>query len=69
MIKTEPNLSNPDDFYAALIEAHEGLTDEESVALNARLILTLANQIGDLATLKEAIELAKGERNERSEDE
>lgn len=48
-----------DDFYEALIAAHEGLTDEESAALNARLILLLANQVGDVAVLREAVSAAR----------
>jgi hypothetical protein len=52
---TIPNLSAPDDFYEALIEAHRDLTTEESHAFNARLIFVLANQIGDLETLREAL--------------
>ncbi len=48
-----------DDFYQALIEAHRGLSDEESLALNARLILLLSNHIGDLAVLREALALAR----------
>lgn len=55
----EPNLSDPDGFYEALLKAHEGLSDKESVQLNARLVLVLANQIGDPATLAAAIEAAK----------
>ena len=47
-----------DDVYAALIQAHEGLSEEESAALNARLILILANQIGAPETLIEAIRFA-----------
>lgn len=48
-----------DDFYQALIEAHRGLSDDESVELNARLILLLSNHIGDLAVLREALTLAR----------
>lgn len=59
MLNTEPNIDAPDEFYEALIEAHAGLSDAQSAALNARLILLLANQVGDLATLKEAIAAAK----------
>jgi len=55
----EPNLPAADDAYAALIEAHEGLTREESDALNARLILILMNQIGDVQVIREALEAAK----------
>lgn len=58
-LDTRPNIAQPDDFYQALIEAHAGLSEQESAALNARLILLLANQVGDLATLKEAIAAAK----------
>ena len=55
----DPNLDRPDDFYAALIAAHEGLSDDESAALNARLILILANQIGAHDTLAEALKAAQ----------
>jgi hypothetical protein len=48
-----------DDFYAALMAAHEGLSFEESARLNARLVLLLANQVGDLETLRAAIEAAR----------
>ena len=58
-LNTQPNIAQPDAFYQALIEAHAGLSEQESAALNARLILLLANQVGDLATLKEAIAAAK----------
>ena len=47
-----------DDVYAALIEAHRGLSDEESNRLNARLVLILANQVGNAAVVIEAIERA-----------
>jgi hypothetical protein len=70
LLKTDPNFHEPgrrffrdfspgDDFYEALIEAHHGLTDEHSEALNARLILVLANHIGDLRVLREALQAAK----------
>lgn len=48
-----------DDFYAALMDAHEGLSFEESAKLNARLILLLANQVGNLETLKKMLEAAR----------
>jgi hypothetical protein len=56
---TEPHLEAPDDFYEALIEAHQGLGTEESHAYNARLVLVLANHIGSLAVLHEALAAAK----------
>jgi len=57
---TDPNLSAPDDFYEALIEAHRDLSPEESHALNARLVLLLANHIGALGVLKQAFDAARG---------
>jgi hypothetical protein len=60
-LRTASNLQGPDDFYQALIEAHRDLTDEQSMALNARLVLLLANHIGDLEVLREALHLARDE--------
>ena len=54
----DPNLVDPDGVYADLIEAHEGLTEAQSHALNARLILVLANHIGDRETFAQALEAA-----------
>lgn len=54
-----PNLSDPDAAYNLLVKAHEGLSDAESHAFNARLILILMNHIGDLGALKEALDLAQ----------
>lgn len=48
-----------DDFYEALIEMHRDLSDEQSALVNARLILLLANHIGDLSVLREAMRLAR----------
>jgi hypothetical protein len=53
------NIDKPDDFYADLLAAHEGLSKEESDGFNARLILVLANHIGDRAILQDALEAAK----------
>lgn len=58
-LRLEPRIEAPDDFYEALIETHRGLSDAESQALNARLILLLANHIGDLEVLREALALAR----------
>jgi hypothetical protein len=58
---TDPNLAAPDDFYAALAELHRGLDAEESAKANAKLILLLANHIGDSEVLEEAIALARPE--------
>ena len=56
---TESRFPDPDRAYRALIEAHRGLSDEESAALNSSLVLILANHIGDQAVLQVAIALAK----------
>jgi hypothetical protein len=48
-----------DDFYEALIETHRDLSDEQSALLNARLVLLLANHVGDLSVLREAMRLAR----------
>jgi len=58
-LNTSPNLQDPDGFYAELLAAHEGLTKAESDALNARLILVLANQIGDREKLRQALAAAR----------
>ncbi len=67
---TKPNFAAPgqhsrqtyapgDAFYDALIHAHEGLSDAQSEQLNARLVLLLANHVGDLDVLREALALAR----------
>ena len=56
---TNPNILHHDDVYEALIEAHEGLSPQQSMKLNARLILVLANHIGCKDILSEAIAIAK----------
>ena len=77
-LNTQPNFHSPgvrfwrdftpgDDFYEALISAHRDLSSDDSARLNARLILLLANHIGDLEVIRAAIEharsgLAAGER-------
>lgn len=58
---TAPNMANPDDFYEALIDMHRDLDDAQSQAVNARLILLLANHIGDMQVLREAMTHARTE--------
>lgn len=55
----KPNIENPDAFYELLTDAQRDISDEEANDMNARLVLILANQIGDLDDLKQAIDLAK----------
>lgn len=59
-MKTDPNIPDPDGFYDELLALHEGLSLSESTALNARLVLVLANQIGDRDILRDAFQAAKG---------
>lgn len=59
---TELRLERPDDFYEALIDAHRELSTAESHALNARLVLLLANHIGSLDVLREALQAARESR-------
>jgi len=58
MLNIEPNLSDPDAVFAALMEAHRDLSPEQSRRLDARLVLLLANHIGDAAVILAAIAVA-----------
>lgn len=58
MLDTNPNIAPADDFYQKLIELHEGKSDAESMKINAKLVLLLANHIGDERILDEAIAIA-----------
>jgi len=59
MMKTALNFQDADGFYELLLDAHQGLSREQSELLNARLILLLANQVGDAKVLKECVEAAR----------
>lgn len=76
-LKTDPNFhedgkvsfrafSAGDDFYEALINAHQDLSDEQSHELNAKLVLILANHVGDLSVLREALNLSRKSVLEKS---
>jgi hypothetical protein len=58
-LNVDLNLASPDDFYAALVELHRGLSDKQSELVNARLILLLANHVGDAEVLREAMRRAR----------
>lgn len=58
-MKTTLNQPDADAFYEQLLDAHEGLDEKQSALLNARLILLLANQVGDAKVLKECVEAAR----------
>jgi hypothetical protein len=57
-LNLNPNIPDPDGFYDSLVQAHEGLSKTQSDAYNARLILVLANHIGDRAVLADALKAA-----------
>ena len=59
MLNTESNIASPDDFYEELIDLHRDLTDEQSAMVNAKLVLLLANHIGDISVLREAMKIAR----------
>jgi hypothetical protein len=58
-LSTSSNFASPDDAFRAIVEAHRGLSDAQSADLDAALVLILANHIGDLAVLREALVLAR----------
>jgi hypothetical protein len=58
-LTTDPNMARPDDFYEALIDMHRELSPEQSQMVNAKLILLLANHIGDLDVVSEAMRIAR----------
>ncbi len=58
-LNTEPNIAAPDDFYEELLDMHRDLTEPQSALVNARLILLLANHIGDAGVLRAAMAAAR----------
>ena len=58
-LNTDPNIAVPDDFYERLIATHRGLSDAETALVNAKLILLLANHIGDPDVLAQAMAAAR----------
>ena len=63
VMRTDAHMADPDGFYEAWIAAHEGLSDEESNDLDARLVLLLANQVGDSDVLRACIAEALASRS------
>jgi hypothetical protein len=59
MLDTTLRLTDPDAFYEALIDLHRDLGNDESQLVNAKLILLLSNQIGDMDVLREAMSMAR----------
>ncbi len=62
MLNLDVNVEQPDEMYQVIIDMHEGLTDEQSGAANAKLILLLANHIGDLEVVRQAVNIARKSR-------
>lgn len=58
-LSTQSNFPDPDAAYRLVVEAHRGLSDEQSASLDTALVLILANHIGDVEVLREAVLLAK----------
>ncbi len=58
-LSTQSNFPNPDIAYRSIVEAHRGLSDAQSAALDSALVLILANHIGDITVLRDALALAK----------
>ena len=65
-LNVDANLDDADGFYAALIDAHRGLSEAQSGALNARLILLLANHIGTMSVLCDALDKARASIDEEN---
>jgi len=59
-LNLEPNIDSPDDFYEKLINMQRDLSEDEVQLMNAKLILVLANHIGDTGVLDEAMAVAIG---------
>jgi len=64
-LRTGPQIKDPDDFYARLIDLHEGLSSDESNILNCKLILLMANHIGDRELLFEVLDVAQNSRPQK----
>ena len=58
-LSTSSNFAKPDDAFRAIVEAHRGLSEEQSADFDTALVLILANHIGDIEVLREAITLAR----------
>jgi hypothetical protein len=58
-LKNDLNLARPDDVYNLIVDAHKGLSSEQSDKLNAALVLLLANHVGDEGVIREAVAAAR----------
>ena len=64
-LRTDPQILDPDDFYARLIDLHQGLSSDESNSLNCKLILLMANHIGDREVLFEVLDVVRNYRPQK----
>ncbi len=64
-LRTDPQIEDPDDFYARLIDLHQGLSSDESNSLNCKLILLMANHIGDREVLVEVLDVVRNYRPQK----
>ncbi len=64
-LRTDPQIEDPDDFYARLIDLHQGLSSDESNSLNCKLILLMANHIGDREVLFEVLDVVRNYRPQK----
>lgn len=58
-LMTASRFSDPDQAFVMLVEARRGLSERAASQFDARLVLILANHIGDIEVLREAVALAK----------
>jgi hypothetical protein len=58
-LNRQPNIADPDDFYRELVDSQRGLSDAQAEMLSTKLVLILANHVGDRELLREAIALAR----------
>ena len=58
-LNTQPNIQAPDDFYQELVDMHRDLSAQQSALVNAKLILLLANHVGNPVILREAMRAAR----------
>jgi Protein of unknown function (DUF2783) len=68
-LNDDSNIASPDDFYQELIDLHRDLTDEQSALVNAKLILLLANHVGDMQVLRAALAAAREDAATNSDNE
>jgi len=64
-LRTDPQILDPDDFYARLIDLHQGLSSDESNSLNCKLILLMANHIGEREVLEEVLDVVRDYRPQK----